>query len=104
MSLRPIDMQIMVQKAPDVAKPVIEESQYYSAIQQNVAEKFTKESLMNEKRVPVIEKTESEKVDEDGHGGAGEQRDKRRRRRERREDSDNQNEVAQPENSFDISI
>ena len=103
MSIRPVDMQIMIQKAPDVAKPVIAEIQHYSAMQQNIAEKFIKESLLNEERVLVIERTEDGKVDEDARGGGRERRNKKRNKRQQ-EDGSRNNAGDQYENHFDISI
>jgi len=98
-------MPMMVQKAVDIARPVVAE-QHLSAAQQNIADKSTKESLHNEERVLIIEKTEGEKVDEDGRGGSGHGRDKKKRQRDQLDGDgvSDANTGIDSENRFDISI
>lgn len=106
MPIRLIDMHLPVQNAPEAARPVIAENLHHSAAQENIAEKFTKESLLNKERVPVVEKPESETINEDGRSNSDHQRDNRKqyRERERREDDDIMKTDVQSKNKFDISI
>lgn len=103
MSIRPIDMQIMVQKTPDMAKPVVAESQHPQIQQQNLTEKLVKETLLNEERVIQTEHTENEEINPDGKGGAEYRREKNKRRRENREEAP-EKDSALKSSMFDISI
>ena len=104
MPIRLLDMQLMVKNAPEVAKPVIAESLHHSAAQQNIAEKFTKESLLNEERVLLVEKPENDIVDEDGQGNSKQHQGKRKHQRKARKRNEDTKSDEGPENSFDISI
>jgi len=96
-----MDMQVMVQRAPEVSKPIIAESQNAAAAQASLVDRFTKEALQNEERVLEVHQTESEDVDEDGRGGA--QQDKRKKRR--REDREEEKQADAPRaGGFDVSI
>jgi hypothetical protein len=105
MSIRPVEIQMMVQKTVDIPKSIAAEQQH-SAAHQSAVDKLVKDSLHNEERVLVIEKTEGEKVDEDGRSG-GKQGGKKKQRDNRPKDG-GETEPAESnqgsENRFDISI
>ena len=104
MSIKMVDMHITIQKAPDVAKPVIAENQHFSVTQQNMAEKFVKESLLNEERVLVVKHTDSEDVNENGSGTGKHRRNGKKQRRDWIKDDKEKKTDADSENSIDISI
>ena len=71
MSLRPIDMQMPVQRSADVVQASNNASHRPEYLHQQFAERMQRETEHNEKHVRESNKSEEEAINRDGRGHSG---------------------------------
>ncbi len=78
MSIRPIDMQVAVQRTPDINRSAHMEPRHGEVLQQQFTEKFSKEVRMQDQHVVQSEKSDQTMNESRGYGGgASSQRNKK---------------------------
>ncbi len=104
MSIRPVDMQVVIQKTTEMSRTSQIENQRPEIAQHNATEKVQKEAQLNEERVTNNENAaEQNAVNQDGKNGSGrEQKSKRRLRIEEEKQEKGKNNTKNA--GYDFSI
>ena len=105
MSIRPIDMQVMVQRAQEVSRVATNDGQRADAQNSQFAQSFEKAVAQDTRQVVNPNKAEQANINKDGRGNSGGGQGKSKDRKNR-EDSKKTLPVAQSQNRglLDIRI
>lgn len=103
MSLRPIDMTITLQRAPEINRNQTGENVRPEVAQQQFADKINREVHLQDQHITQTNKTEDGKVDRDGRGNDGGGSASNRKKREKKEDHPSKPSTTSS-SMFDISI
>jgi predicted secreted Zn-dependent protease len=71
MSIRPVDMQVTVQKSPDINRAQNNEANRPEAAQQHFSQKLQREVEQRDQQVVQTNRSEDRNVDKDGKGSGG---------------------------------
>ena len=102
MSIRPVDLQVMVQKTAESSRINQHDSAKTDVAQQQFASQFQKEVEIHEQQVLQSNKSEQENIDKNGRGAKDDSRDKRKKRDRR--DSEEQKDPMKSNSIFDVTI
>ncbi len=101
MSIRPIDMQVMVQKSAEVSRLNHNESNRPEIAQQQFLDKLHKELTQKDQQVTETNKSEHQNVDKDGRGpGAHHQKSKKEQEKQSQKETQKENSTSM----FDVRI
>ena len=102
MAIRPVDLQVMVQKAGETTRINQHDNARPEVAQQLFAEQLEKQARHESQFVQESQKPEQETVDKDGRG-PGSEGEGRGKGKERKKEDD-QSPIAKSDSMFDISI
>ncbi|MCL2619546.1 MAG: hypothetical protein FWD97_01255 [Defluviitaleaceae bacterium] len=103
MSIRPVDMQVMVQRMPEVNRLTNNDGSRAETQNNAFAQQFAKVSDERQKTVNEPEEAEKQQLDKDGRGG-GSQQDRHKAEREAEEQADDKKAPVPGRGMLDIMM
>ncbi len=103
MSIRPIDLQVMVHRSAETSK-LNHNSERSEVNYQQFADKFKQETVQKDRQVNELNKSEQNTVDKDGRGNSGGSSKKQDKKPPKKTEQTQQKKPEQGMSMFDISV